>query len=64
MERSEHKEILEEGGRMLEAGDVSGYWTLMATFSDYAKLAGEIARGHGFEGSPEPLAPVSLTRQA
>ena len=40
-------EILEEGRRLIEAGDVNGYWTLMATFSDYAKLAGEIARGEG-----------------
>ena len=39
--------IIEEGRRLLEAGDVNSYWKLMAQHSDYAKLAGEIARGEG-----------------
>ncbi len=45
--KEENAKILEEGRGLLGAGDVDGYWKLMATFSDYAKLAGEIARGEG-----------------
>ena len=42
--------ILREGRRLLEAGDVNGYWDLMAQHSDYAKAAGEVARGEGVLG--------------
>jgi hypothetical protein len=32
---------------MLDAGDVDGYWKLMAQYDPYAELAGDIAAGRG-----------------
>jgi hypothetical protein len=39
--------VLSQGRRMLDAGDVDGYWKLMAQYDPYAELAGDIAAGRG-----------------
>jgi hypothetical protein len=42
--------ILDQGAERLAAGDVAGYWALMAPFDPYVKLAGAVAANRGFLG--------------
>lgn len=39
--------ILNQGKTQLENGDIDGYWSLMSKHSNYAKLAGQVAKGDG-----------------
>ncbi len=41
------RDILDEGERLLEAGNVDGYWKLMAKHDPYAEVAGDVAAGRG-----------------
>ena len=38
---------LERGAKLLEHGDVDGYWKLIAKHDRYAELAGDVAAGRG-----------------
>ena len=46
--KTDPQAALERGAKLLEQGDVDGYWELMAKHDRYAELAGDVAAGRGF----------------
>ncbi|MDP6774292.1 MAG: hypothetical protein QGI63_08485 [Rhodospirillales bacterium] len=46
--KTDSQAALERGAKLLEQGDVDGYWKVMAKHDRYAELAGDVAAGRGF----------------
>ena len=45
--KTDPQAALERGAKLLEQGDVDGYWKLMAKHDRFAELAGDVAAGRG-----------------